>query len=254
MASDYFRVTDTATRLRSVGHSLGLVVAAFLVGIVLSVFAAQFLYLGGILEPGAEMANISPLANVVLTAAQFVGFGIVVYVYMTRYAETRLFRIGLPSLRDVVMTVAGFVALYVLSQALALILIAFDIEQATNAVITAGRENPVLFLYMMGVTAVFVAPAEELLFRGVVQGLFRRAYGVIPGVLLASALFGVGHYFALSGGGKVTYLASAALLGIVLGAAYELTENLTVPIVIHALYNMTIFGVQYLVATGAVGA
>ncbi|PSP54307.1 CPBP family intramembrane metalloprotease, partial [Halobacteriales archaeon QH_7_68_42] len=39
-----------------------------------------------------------------------------------------------------------------------------------------------------------------------------------------------------------------------LGSVYELTENLVVPVAIHALWNVYVFGSQYLVATGAAAA
>jgi membrane protease YdiL (CAAX protease family) len=74
-------------------------------------------------------------------------------------------------------------------------------------------------------------------------------------VVLASALFGVAHWLALTGGGsRLTYVAIAAVLGLVLGVAYEFSENLAVPIVIHGLWNAFLFGSQYAAASGAVTA
>jgi membrane protease YdiL (CAAX protease family) len=252
MANEHYSIADSGTRLRSVGHSLALVVAAFLVGIVFSVLVLQFLYLGGVVDTGVEVVNFPPIAFAAMSAAQFVGFFAVVYVYLRRYDDFAMLDISAPSLRDIGWMVGGFVMIYVASTALSILFITFGIENATNTVILAGRENPVTFLYLMVVTVLFVAPAEELLFRGVVQRLFRRAYGTVLAVILASALFGIGHTFALSGSGKLTYLAVAAVLGIILGISYEVSENLAVPIGIHALYNTVLFGVQYLIATGAI--
>jgi membrane protease YdiL (CAAX protease family) len=252
MASEYYRVTDWETRLRSLGTAAGLVVGAFLVGAVLTLVSVQLLSLAGLVSQGMDPADMPPVALVVLFGAQFVGFGVVVVAYI-RYREERdLFRIGVPSLTDVGWIVGGIVALIAVAAVIGQIVQLLGAETATNQVVELGERNPVVFLYMIPVTIVFVAPAEEALFRGAVQGLFRRAYGVLPGVILASALFGVAHYLALTGGGKVTYIAVAAGLGIVLGALYELTENLAVPIAVHGLWNTILFGSQYLIASGTV--
>jgi membrane protease YdiL (CAAX protease family) len=254
---EYYRVTDMRTRVESLGHSLGVVVGAFLLGIVLFNVAALVLAAAGVVSAEALANEEVPLpANViaVTTVAQFVGFVVVGAAYVWWRDEFSLFAIGAPDLRDLAAMVVGFVALLVANLSVSVVVQQLGAETATNQVVEQGQQNPTLFLYMIPITILVVAPAEELLFRGVVQGLFRRAYGVVPGVLLASALFGVAHWLALTGAGRLTYIAIAAVLGLVLGTAYELTENLAVPVVIHGLWNAFIFGSQYLVATGAVAA
>lgn len=255
MASNYYRVTDWRTGAASLGHSIGVVLGAFLTGYILLYLAAFVMAGVGIvsLETLADPeVSVPPFVNVVSAAAQFVGMGLAVYAYLRWRSEGDLFEVDLPSLTDIGWAVGGFVALFVVLFAVSWVVQALGAETATNQVVELGQQNPVLFLYMIPVTIFLVAPAEEALFRGVVQGLFRRAYGLVPGVILASALFGVAHYLALTGGGKVTYIAVAAGLGLVLGAVYELTENLAVPIAVHGLWNTILFGSQYLIASGAV--
>lgn len=94
----------------------------------------------------------------------------------------------------------------------------------------------------------FVAPGEELVFRGIVQGLFRQTDGPVPAILFVSVLFGVVHYVALAGSGKVTYIVVTLLLGVLLGYVYERTENILVPVVVHGLYNAILFAGQWVVA------
>ena len=50
--------------------------------------------------------------------------------------------------------------------------------------------------------------------------------------------------------GKFAYLGVVFALALVLGATYELTDNLVVPALIHGAYNAVQFGIQYLAATG----
>jgi membrane protease YdiL (CAAX protease family) len=86
-----------------------------------------------------------------------------------------------------------------------------------------------------------------------VQGLFRRAYGVKLGLVIASLLFGVVHYVALAGtGSRLVYIVVAGILGLVLGALYEKTQNLIVPIIVHGAYNTVIFYTAYVAATGGI--
>lgn len=254
MASDYYHVADWQTRLRALTHAVGLILVAYLLGAVCVFVATGLLRLGGI--TAESVASLPPLPYAVLTASQFVGFFLTVVAYLQWRDETDFFEVGLPSLRDVALVVGGFVALYGLNVAVSIAFQFLGVEIATNRVIEEGQQDSVRFLYMIPVTLFFVAPAEELLFRGVIQGLFRRVYGVVPGVAIASLLFGLVHYLALigSGSGKLSYVAVAAGLGLVLGALYEVSQNIAVPIVVHGLFNSFLFVGQYLLATGAIQA
>lgn len=226
-------------------QSVLVVVAAFVAGILIAL-------LGGfvVLKTGIAASQESVAFFLTTSILQFVGFGLVVLAYLDSRSQWNLVRLSWPSLRDVGWIVLGFLILYAGVFSISIVIELLGQQTAENAVVTEGQKSPVLFLYMIPVTIIFVAPAEEFLFRGVVQGLFRRTYGPIVAVLAASAMFGIVHWIALSGGGKLTYIAVAAVLGLVLGAVYEYTENLVVPIGIHALWNAFLFGLQWLLATG----
>lgn len=209
----------------------------------------------GLLVGGPVVAD-SPLDQALTTGLQFVGFFVGVALYLGALREWDLVRgrVRTPTSRDLVWTVGGLVGLLGLSVTLSAVLGALGIEMAQNQVITQGDRNPVLYLYLLPVTLLLVAPAEELVFRGVVQGLFRRVVGPAPAIAAASVLFGVAHWLALTGGGggRVSYVLVAAVLGVVLGVAYERTANLVVPTLIHGLYNVSRFLLGYVVATGLV--
>ncbi len=246
-----YKFGTSEERVRSLVHSVAIVLAAFVAGIALAIGGIRLLAQVGVVATGAD--SLPPLASAVAAALQFIGFLLVGGWYVHWQESVDLFDIRLPSLREVGWAIAGLIALFVLLNIVSVIIETLGVQTAENAAITQGRENPQLFLYLIGVTILLTAPAEELLFRGLVQGLFRQAYGVVPGILVASAMFGVVHWVALTGAGsRLTYIAVAGVLGIVLGALYEKTENLAVPILIHGLYNAILFSVAYLVATGQV--
>jgi uncharacterized protein len=74
--------------------------------------------------------------------------------------------------------------------------------------------------------------AEEALFRGVIQtGLTERlpAWGAVS---IGAILFGVVHWLTLS------YAVLAGLIGAYLGILFLVTDNLLVPIITHALYDV----------------
>lgn len=249
-----FRARDRDDVLRAILDVPLLIALAFLVGILLSGVGAAAL-----VGPDVTLETIPPLTNAVVTALQFVGFLAVGLVYLDYRDDWSLVALRWPTPRDVGWVVLGLVALFVLNYAYGVVLTTLGIEPAANQAVESGREQPTLLLYMAAVSILFVAPGEELLFRGLVQGLLRRVVGVGPAILVASILFGVVHWIALvgAGGGEPTlsgilaYVAIAAGLGLVLGTVYEWTKTLAVPVVIHGLWNAVQFLWVYAAETGA---
>jgi membrane protease YdiL (CAAX protease family) len=243
------RQPDAGGVLRAGGHALFLVLGAFLTGLLFAGATVSVLASMGFSRETDIVALL-----VVSSVGQFVGFYVAVWWYFQRVGDFEALVLArVPSLRDAAWAVGGLVALFLTNLVLSQLLVQFGLEGAQNAVIEQGRATPELFLYLIPVTVLFVAPAEELLFRGAVQGLFVRAAGVGPGILGSSLLFGVAHYLALGGtGSRFATIAVIVVLGLLLGAVYELSENIAVPIAVHAGWNVTVFAWEYAVVTGAV--
>jgi len=79
-----------------------------------------------------------------------------------------------------------------------------------------------------------VALFEELLFRAILIGGFATGFGIDPWVLVvvSSMLFAAGHGAQGAGGVVVT-----GVLGLVLGAAFVVTESLAAVVLAHYLVN-----------------
>ena len=90
------------------------------------------------------------------------------------------------------------------------------------------RECTVADLALISLVAGF---GEEMLFRGVVQGVSDRWFGVCWGLLIGSVLFGLVHLIT------PTYAVLATLCGVYFGVLVMLTDNLLAAIVPHALYD-----------------
>jgi membrane protease YdiL (CAAX protease family) len=234
-------------RDRSFGllRSLLLIVGAYLCANVAVVAGVNALLGAGLLV--AETLEY----RVALAVFQFLGFGVAVGGYVAVTREYDLLRVGLPTPRHLGLIGVGLVVLLGAQIGIGRLLTVLGIEVAQNQVIATGQQDPRYFLYMIPVAILLVGPFEELVFRGGVQGILRRTWGPSVAIAVSSALFGLVHWVALTGSGsRVPYVTIAAVLGLVLGYLYERTENIVVPAAIHGLYNSTLFGVQYLVATG----
>lgn len=96
------------------------------------------------------------------------------------------------------------------------------------------------------VVAFFGAVIEEILFRGFLFRLSAKLAGTSGALIFTSVLFGAAHAF--NPGATVWSSAAIALeAGVLLGAAYALTQRLWLPIGLHVGWNFTegsVFGMS----------
>jgi uncharacterized protein len=90
-----------------------------------------------------------------------------------------------------------------------------------------GSQPPVA----LAALAVVAGISEEVLFRGVIQPGLGRWIPAGGALVLTSLLFGLVHFASR------TYAIFAALMGLYLGALFQLAGNLFAPIVTHATYD-----------------
>ena len=226
---------------RPVLETIGLTGLVFLVSIVFGVaFIVPALALGYALE--------TTLVLVGSTAAGQLGMGLVGYAY-SRYRDVAV-SIALPSLRSLAVAAGGVVLALVTAIVLSAVLAALDLVPE-SVIAESGAANPTFLLGLAALSVVVVAPVEEFVFRGVVQGRLRQRFGPAPAVVCASLLFGSLH-LANYAGRPLPIVAGAlmiAVIGTVFGALYEWTDNLAVPIVAHAVYNVVLLLLSYVALT-----
>jgi len=98
--------------------------------------------------------------------------------------------------------------------------------------------QPDLF-YFLVVGGILSPVAEEIFFRGLIYGYFRR-WGMWTALLLSTAVFVMAHAI-------FQWIPLPQIVGgILFAAAYEKEKNLMVPITIHVLGNMAIFSIAIL--------
>jgi len=98
-----------------------------------------------------------------------------------------------------------------------------------------SRETALLFMAM----AVLVAPlVEETLFRGYLYPLFARSFGILPGILVTGALFGLMHGAQL--GWTWTLVTTLVFVGVVFTAVRARTGSVFASYLMHLGYNSLI--------------
>jgi len=112
----------------------------------------------------------------------------------------------------------------------------------------AAGSAPWLLLVVAVMSIVLIGPAEETFYRGAIQGRFRLAFGPIAAILGAGLLFALPHLlnYVIAGSnplapGAVLDVATVFATGSVMGYAYERTNNLTIPVLLHGIYDATLF-------------
>lgn len=98
------------------------------------------------------------------------------------------------------------------------------------------------------ITCIFTATFEELLCRGIIQGIMCDIgklynHSVIKSIIYASMVFAFMHFFNLIDKpylivGTITQVIYTFSLGLLLGVIYYKTKNITIPIILHAIFNI----------------
>jgi membrane protease YdiL (CAAX protease family) len=236
---------DARTHLRAFGSAFIVVALAFLLAVV-------FVSLGLPVIEALGVPADSALGRALTSAAQFVGFGVAAVGYLVATDQRDLVKVRAPTTRDVGWILGGILALVGLYLVVTFALQSLGVEGADSNIIAQGQSNPLYYLYLIPVTLLLVGPTEELIFRGVVQGSLREAYGPVFGIIAASAIFAVIHWSSFSGSGRFVTLGIILFLGATLGVLYEKSENILVPATVHGLFNTVQFVFVYASATAAV--
>ena len=92
-----------------------------------------------------------------------------------------------------------------------------------------------LKLWQLALIAVLAGIGEELFFRGMIQLGLSNLLDVWLAILITSLIFGLAHAIT------PTYFFLAFVISLYLGFLFVHTENLFVPIAVHALYDFFVF-------------
>jgi len=231
--SDDLSASAVGERVLRVASALFAIVFALLVANAITVPGTDLAAAAGLVSEGSNGYRL------VQTLLQFVGFGVAVAGYLAATDQWDLACVSRPTAREAGIIVGGGVLLFGFQYGALFALDQVGLSTGQNQAVVPGGDPVTYYLAMIAVSLAVVGPVEELLFRGVVQGGIRRAFDAVPAILIASVAFGLIHLPAVSGtmAEQWAYVGVVVVLGAVLGAFYEWTDNVVVPGLVHGLYN-----------------
>ena len=235
-------------RVQHIGETIAVILVAYLCGIV------AISLLDPLVSSLAATIETTNVTQIVRTVIQFAAMMAVVVWYVWFLETDALVPVRLPDGKAVGLIVGGTIALLGSQFLINQLLQWADFAPGANQAVLAGAGDPTYFLVMIPVSLLFVGPAEELLFRGAVQGRLRQSWGAWPAIVIATVLFGLIHIPGITGGfgAQLSYALLVGVLGLLLGYLYEYTQNIIVPSLVHGAYNGTLFGLLYLTEIGVV--
>ena len=247
-----------ATVDRADGRVRSLLVAVFLsvAAIVASQFTTlpAFLLDPALLESPAEASNT---ATFVLLTLNFLGFFLVggFYLWWTERGWDWL-DLRMPTRRGWGYVLAGIVGSIVFVMLVNIVATVLQLPSSENQVVELVGDDPNMVLLMIVVIFLFNAPAEEFLFRNVIQKRLYAAFSRMGAVVGTSVIFALVHIpaYALAADGGLAPLGAIGVSltvvffgSIIFGYLYAKTDNLIVPTAAHAAFNAFQFAILYLV-------
>ncbi|MFC4552554.1 MULTISPECIES: CPBP family intramembrane glutamic endopeptidase [Halorussus] len=230
---------SAASPLRRVGVATGLTVLGIVLGVLLSIPAIVV----------SLDALTQFVAALVLQELGFVAAALV-FLRATSHGFDYL-NVRSPTGRALGFVVGGTVALFVFRLVAILTAQALGLPLAGNSVTQLAEEGYLTtLLALVPLSILVVGPAEELLFRGVIQRYLDDAISTLPAILISSVLFALVHIptTVIATPNPVAVGVTLVILfglSILLGYLYVWTENLVVPILVHGLYDALIFALAY---------
>ena len=244
--------SGTASRGRVVGAMTALGGIGLLVGFLLGLVTF------GLVGTPLSLSVEAPSGQLLFTLGTYLGLAAVGGLYLLRHELGVSFvRIRRPTLVDLGVAAATVLGLLVLAVALPTLIERLGLPLADHSIADSIEANPTVALVFLPLSVFVVGPAEEFLYRGIIQTRLTSVFDTASAVAVAALIFAVIHFFAYLDpanvpGTIVTVFLLLLPLGAILGGVYEYSGNLVVPALAHGFYNAITFGLSYADTVGLV--
>ncbi|APX97825.1 CPBP family intramembrane glutamic endopeptidase [Natronorubrum daqingense] len=243
------RSTDTdrdGAPLRSTLVAIGLTVFGLLVAEFSTLPA--FLYDPALLE---GLGDASVEGRALLLILNFVGMALAGVIYLVATGRgLSWIDLHVPTRNDWKYLIGGSIGTIVFLYVVSLLFTLLNVPAAESNVMDIVGEDQTMILIMIFIVFFFNAPAEEFLFRNVIQKRLYAAFTRMHAVIVTSVIFALVHLpmYLLTGELVATFASLTIMFGgsVIFGYLYAKTDNLLVPTAAHAALNAFQFAILYL--------
>jgi len=245
---------DSRSQLRAILTCIGIGVGALLGAGVWMAPGYILLYL--------IQGEVTSQAGILIeTISLLFGAASIYYIYLkwgNKYDDS--IEIEIPNRKTVAIVIGGIISLILMGFAIEQVTQLFGITSSDHGIYKLATAEgseipPAFFLLMAGLSIVVVGPAEELIYRGVIQKYLYNIFTRKRAIAITSVIFSLVHipaYLTGEVGSVIVALVSVLFLSVVLGGIYSYTENLAAPVLIHGFYNAILFVLLYIELAGLI--
>lgn len=234
--------------LSATGLGFGTII---LVGLWTGLIGGIYYVINGGISAQADML----LSNVAL----IFGTASIMWLYFRYTDKDRNFiDLDAPSGKSLGVAFLGAVGLLVAATAIEQAFQLFDITAADHqiyelATAESGGFSPEFLLVMIPISIFIIGPAEELVYRGLIQKSLYSKFSTGYAVVVTSLIFAIVHfpaYLTSTLANATITVSTVFVLSLVLGKIYAHTENIVIPSLSHGLYNAVLFVLLYVEIAG----
>jgi len=184
-----------------------------------------------------------PLALISLPVNELIILGVTLVFARHKRASWKELGLKRTSLRILTIVTVATVPLYLMGVGISIgqeVVLGPDPTAELVAKLVIPRDALQL-VAMIVLSLVLVGPVEEVAFRGFVQKGFENSFGKTKGLLIASALFGIGHSLV-----SPYSVIPTTFGGLILGYVWQKTgENTTASALMHGIYDSIAIALAY---------
>lgn len=221
-------------RLRSLGIVFGLMILALTVSDLLAALPLSL--------STQSTGTVSNLWFAAGTAASFIGMALVGALYLFLSGRgIEYIDVERPSRSTARYVLLGVASAIIVMMGFNILAYSLNLPVAESWVATEIGTDLQMFVLFFLLVFLFNAPAEEFLFRNVLQKRLAEVYSTASSIVLISTLFAMVHIpgYLIQASVMETMVPIALIFGvsITFGLIYAYTEDLVVAAVSHAIYN-----------------
>ncbi|WP_267641560.1 CPBP family intramembrane glutamic endopeptidase [Haloarchaeobius amylolyticus] len=240
---------DTVRTRRQVGATIagaGVAVAGVLASALATIPVVALLAL--------DAGDLTLPVYALLFVVGYTGLTLVGVAYLTLTGRGWGFVDLKPLDRESLKAIAGYTALAVAFVLVVGVLTTVtSLETSENVNLAPGLAGNTDYLLLLVLVALLVnGPAEEFLFRNVIQKSLYRVFSRRGANVVTSVIFALVHipaFWTTNLGALGLSLLTIFVGSLVFGAAYAKTESLTVVALVHGLFNAVQISLLYLLLT-----